>query len=137
MRVIFAKDRRPISLLIRLVTWSRWHHCAAITPDNKFVIEAKGGVGVVRTPLAEFKSRYKHTAIAVIDCHDQVAFDFLNKQVSKDYDLKAIFGILFRTSWDHGDKWFCSELVAKASGKFRNERMSRVTPEHLWMISHD
>lgn len=72
MKVIFARNNKPISLLIRLVTWSRWSHCAVV--DGNFVIEARGGCGVVITPLTEFKKRYTDYAFAdmpVIDSESE------------------------------------------------------------------
>lgn len=136
MKVIFARSSNPIALLIRCVTWSRWHHCGAITSDGKHVIEAKGGIGVVKTDIDVFKSRYKRWEIAELECkNEKFAQEFLSNQLGKDYDLKAIFGILFRTGWDMPEQWFCSELVAHACGRFRHNKISRVTPEHIWMIS--
>lgn len=135
MKVIFARNNKPISLLIRLVTWSRWSHCAVV--DGNFVIEAKGGCGVVITPLTEFKKRYTDYAIAdtpVIDS-EGAAIWRAAAEVGKGYDLKALFGILFRTGWECNDSWFCSEHVAHASGIFRAERVSRITPEMVWSVS--
>ena len=136
MKVIFAKSSRPIPLLIRLFTWSRWHHCAAIMEDGKTVIEASGGKGVIETKLADFVKRYRDWEIAEIDCvDDTAAYEFLRSKLGDGYDIKVIFGIFFRTAWDGRDNWSCSELVAAATGRFREERVSRVTPEHLWMMS--
>ena len=135
IKVIFARNNKPISLLIRAVTWSRWSHCGVIVGQQ--VIEAKGGCGVISTPLNEFKSRYTDYAIAdvpVIDTKAAAVQRALN-ELGKGYDLKALFGILFRTGWECGDSWFCSEHVAHASGIFRNERVSRITPEMVWSVS--
>lgn len=138
MKVIFARSNKPIALLIRLVTWSRWHHCAHVSPDGKSVIEAKGGVGVIETPIDNFMSRYRTVQMSEIpSIDDDKAWEFSKSQLGKDYDLRAVFGILFRTSWDDTSAWFCSELVAAASGIFRHDRINRVSPEHLWMISND
>lgn len=139
MKIIFARNRSVASLIIRLVTWSRWHHCAVIMPDGLTVIESRGGLwgdtGVIETPIKEFKSRYSTIEIAEIDCVDDQGYDFLRSQLGKKYDFLAIFGILFRTGWDNHNRWICSELIAGATGQFRKARVSRVTPEHLWMIS--
>ena len=136
MKVIFARSNKPIALLIRLVTWSRWHHCAAITEDGKHVIEAKGGVGVRKIPIETFKAMYKTWEIADLDCVDEKkAHKFVNDQIGKPYDLKGVFGLLLRSGWDKPNEWFCSELIAAASGRFRHNKVSRVTPEHIWMIS--
>lgn len=135
IKVIFARNNKPISLLIRLVTWSRWSHCAVV--DGNFVIEAKGGCGVVITPLTEFKKRYTDYAIADLPVIDspEAARDRAMNELGKGYDMKSLFGILFRTGWECGDSWFCSEHVAHASGIFRAERVSRITPEMVWSVS--
>jgi len=62
MKVIFAKNNSIPSRLIRLVTWSRWHHCGALTDDSKHIIEATTLHGLVKTPINDFLSRYTKTA---------------------------------------------------------------------------
>ena len=135
IRVIFARNKKPISLLIRLVTWSRWSHCAYV--DGNMVIEAKGGCGVVITPLNVFLSRYTDYAFAdlpVIDSPES-ARDRAMSELGKPYDLKALFGIMLRTGWECSDSWFCSEHLAHTSGIFRAERVSRITPEMIWSVT--
>lgn len=135
IKVIFARNKKPLSLLIRLFTWSRWSHCGTI--DGEFVIESKGGVGVVATPLDEFKSRYTDYALADLPVCDNVtdAKHRARAELGKPYDHTAIFGILFRTGWNSDDSWFCSEHVAHTSGIFRKERVGRITPEMIWSVS--
>ena len=138
MKVIFSKSHSLIPLIIRAVTWSRWHHCAAIMEDGETVIESRGGIGVIETPLAEFKARYRDWHISELDCVDEkAAYDFLRSQLGAGYDIKAVFGIFFRTAWDGRENWSCSELVGKASGRIRESRVSRISPEHLWLITYD
>jgi len=58
-------------------------------------------------------------------------------QEGKPYDWGALFGFLFRRDWmENGDKWFCSELVARSCA-FHDIRLVRddswrVTPGMLW-----
>ena len=137
MIVIFAKDRKISSLAIRLFTWSRYHHCGALTSDGEHVIEATAKHGVIKTPLAEFNSRYRETRLAEIECDDAKAQRFLAVQISKKYDWLAVISIFFRLKYQRPNKWFCSELVAGACGAFRSNRGARITPEHLWAISKD
>jgi hypothetical protein len=135
VRVIFARNKKPISLLIRLVTWSRWSHCAVL--DGEFVIEAKGGCGVVITPLNVFLDRYTDYAFADLPVADSPsnAIERARAELGAPYDLKALFGILFRTGWECDSSWFCSEHLAHTSGIFRAERVSRITPEMIWSVS--
>jgi hypothetical protein len=134
MNVIFARNKKPISLLIRLVTWSRWSHCGIIVGDK--VLEAVGGKGVVLTTLDKFKERYTEFDVCRMPTErgEFAAIDSAMMELGKAYDLSALFGIMFRTGWECPDSWFCSELIAHASGMFRADRVSRVTPEMIWSL---
>ena len=135
MKVIFVKHKSINALAIRFFTWSRYHHCGALF--NGLVYEATAFGGVVATPLNEFYDRYKNADFVVndIECDDAKALQFLKNQLGKKYDWLSVFGIFFRAKVDDKNKWFCSELVGAASYIFRKDRLSRITPEHLWMIS--
>lgn len=137
LKVIFARNNKPISLLIQLVTWSRWSHVALVLEgEHDDIIEARGGFGVVRTSFHEFEQRYTHTEVAYIPCEDsELAIRMIKSQLGKGYDDAAIFGTWFRTGWDNPLKWVCSELIAWSTGLYRPELQSRVTPEDLWRIS--
>ena len=135
--VIYSRNWHPFSLLIRLFTWSRWSHCGVIMPDGT-VIESVGNIGVIATPLAEFQDRHTEFHIARIPCKDRhYAFRFLRQQLGKPYDLTAVISIALRRDWQETDSWFCSELVARATGLFRHDYIKRITPECLWRISED
>lgn len=133
--IVFAKGHHPISYLIRLVTWSRWSHVAVVHGD--MVIEAAGGVGVTVTPLDKFVARYTAVEFATIPCDSKEnAYARLHQQVGKPYDFSALLGILFRVGrWSNPEKWFCSELVAYATGLWRKDRNNRVSPEDTWKAS--
>lgn len=137
MKVVFARSNTVASLLIRLVTWSRWHHGGAVTQDGLYVIEARAKEGVVKTPINDFIKRYDKCEFAEIECDNKKAFEFLNAQLGKKYDWSAASGLLFKLMPNHENKWYCFELMAAASGVFRKERNSRVTADILWMISRD
>jgi uncharacterized protein YycO len=84
------------------------------------------------------KSHRKNTVID-IPCDEEAAWSWAAAQVGKPYDLTALFGWLSGRDWQEEDSWFCSELVAAAFDKagsplFREGTMSRVTPQHLWMV---
>lgn len=137
MKVIFARNNSIASILIRLVTWSRWHHCGALTDDGQHIIEATLFNGVVKTPIRDFLKRYKKTSLVEINCNDKFAQEFLNKQVGKCYDIKSVLAILFRVKQKPDNHWYCFELIAAASGLFRDSRVSRITGSDLWAISKD
>lgn len=137
IKVIFARSPKPFSLAIRLFTWSHWSHVAVIMPDEKTVIEAVGGKGVVETHINEFKRRYveyKSCHLPVMDRRE--AYRTLRRELGKPYDMTAIYSMVFRRNWQETDSWFCSELVAHASGLFRQESTKRITPEDLWRITY-
>lgn len=133
--VVFAKSRLPAGYIIRAFTWSRWSHCGLVA--GNYVYEARFLHGVVKTPIDEFKARYSDWEIAQVPCHDiDQAYTFVKNQLGKSYDLIGAIGIGIRTSWNHSDKFSCSELLAAAGiGRFRKERIKRISPEHLWMVS--
>lgn len=137
MRLIFAKNRSIASYVIRLFTWSRWHHVGVISNDGKYVIESTSKDGVSKVSITDFNARYDVTRIAEINCDTDKAQSFLLSQLGKKYDWRAILSIVLHCNLSDKNKWFCSELVAAASGIFREERGARITPEHLWAISKD
>lgn len=132
--IIFGRNNHILSWAIRLFEWSRWSHCGIV--DGDYVIEATAFGGVVRTPLRTFKKRYRRFEFAYLPCDDsEKVIERAKQEIGKKYDYLAIFGIFFRRGWNDKDKWFCSELVAYASGIFRYKRISRVTPEDLYKVS--
>lgn len=135
-KVIYGKNKNPIGYLIRFFTWSRWQHVGIIDGDR--VIEATMDKGVISIPLIDFKAKYAHTYIGEIPCVDsKVALDIANSKLGKKYDWLGIVGIVFRSRWEKDNRWFCSELVAYCTQLFRQERVSRVTPEHCFKITRD
>ena len=137
-KVIYARNTDLSSFAIRLFTWSKWHHVGAVMPDGKTVIESRFHGGVVTTDIDDFKSRYKEYRVAylpVLDRRDH--FSFLRSQLGKNYDKTAIISLALRRDWQETDSWFCSELIAKASGIYRHDSIKRITPEDLWRISKD
>lgn len=137
IRVIFGRSRHPFSYAIRLFTWSHWSHIGVIMPDDT-VIEAKGGEGVVVTPLDTFKARYPEWREAKSPVKSRrEAFKFLRDQVGKPYDFTAVISMPLRRNWQETDSWFCSELVATAQQLYRQEYIKRITPEDNWRLSFD
>lgn len=134
VKVIYGRNNLPFSWAIRLFTWSRWSHCGIIDGTGVNVIEATARRGVIVTPLAEFKRRYKKWSVAELPTIND-AQSLARQEIGKPYDWSAIFGLALRTGWDKPDAWFCSELIAHCVGLFRADRTGRITPEDLWKIS--
>tara|TARA_B100000700_G_C15063644_1_gene867827 strand:- start:4436 stop:4852 length:417 start_codon:yes stop_codon:yes gene_type:complete len=133
--VIFGTNKLPLSWAIRFFTRSRWSHVGVVS--NGMVYESVFGEGVRISSLKSFTKKYPRYAIAAIPCNQSVAIEAIKKELGKPYDLKAIFGLLLWRKWDKKNAWFCSELVAHASGLFRKTGIKRVTPEDIWKVSTD
>lgn len=139
MKLLFCTSNLPGALAIRAITWSSWSHVAILLDDGS-AIEATWPK-VRRVDAALIKS--KHSKWQVVDVpvpDEQAAVKFAMSQIGKPYDVSALFGIMFHRNWADDSKWFCSELataVLKAGGLklFRECVLSRVVPQHLWMIN--
>jgi len=138
MKVIFARNHRIGSLLIRLFTVGNWSHVGILTPHG--VVETTWPRGVHLTPLKEFNARNSTTEVVDIGVPDELAaVRWLIAQLGKGYDWSAILGFMFRESWARPNRWFCSELlegacIAGGRRRFR-EKLHRITPKHSWMVS--
>lgn len=141
MNILFCKSSLIGSVLIRAVTWSKWSHVAVLAADGDTVIEATWPK-VRKTTYAKFCKQHPSHQMVSIDVPNEAAgYEWLLTQVGKRYDLSALFGFLFHRNWADDSKWFCSELVAEAIAKggltlFRDDAVSRVTPQHLWMLNY-
>jgi len=139
MKLLFCTNDLPAAVAIRVFTWSDWSHVAII--DGDFLVEAVWPKVRV-SKLEEAKNKYKSWVIAEVKTrNDAEIIKAVRSQVGKPYDIGAIFGFVARRNWEKTDKWFCSELVAWAFSQaneplFRPGTFSRVTPQHLWMISN-
>lgn len=129
-----------ISWIVRILTWSNYSHVAIINPKTTWAIEADNREGVRYTLLSKFFSKSKPEIRRIpCSCPEKVVSTVIS-QVGKKYDWGFIFGWMTRRTWQKQDAWACSELVAWAfehSGCpiITKSRVSRVTPEHLYMIS--
>lgn len=129
MKVIFCRSNSITSLFIRLMTWSRWHHCGVI--HDGYVIHATASKGVVKESLQDVKKRYTYEIRAMRgDASKALSL------IGCKYDWGGVFGHWFGF-FDKKNKWFCSELLAFCSSDFIQDRKSRVTPEHCYMISKE
>jgi len=131
MKILLSRSNKIGSLLIRLVTWSRFSHVGILTDCECYVIESLMFKGVVKTDINDFIERNSTVELAKMQGNQQVAA----KYIGCGYDWPALIGIMTHRDWGKSDRWFCSELVAKASGMFRESRTGRITPEHIFMVS--
>lgn len=141
-QIIFARSYLPISLGIQVVTACKWSHVGWLLGDT--VYEARGGFGVVATPLAEFKSRYRETLVRTIYCRNENAVEDIVSKVGLGYDDKAFWGIgiqwlskgIIRLDLDELDAYQCAEFVAKYSGNFDPIMCHHLVPKDILRASH-
>jgi len=128
IRVIYSRNNNATSLGIRLFDrqggqMCPYSHVGVISPCGKFVYESTAKEGVVKTPIADFYARYDKVYEGVMPCDsEKLAFARLEAQLGKSYDYFGVIslGIPFiGRNWQRTDKWWCSELVAHATGLFR------------------
>lgn len=134
MKIAFATDSEPLSKLIRTVTSCQWHHVGVVFNDE-YVIEARF-IGVVKTPLADFKARGKYEIIDYEVPDEGVALDFALNQLGKQYDFAGLISFPFRVKWQDPSRWYCSELVAAIAAiggsPIVRANLTSVSPRDLW-----
>lgn len=138
MKLLFSRRNTVASWLICLACWSRWSHCAIVDGDH--VIESTARRGVHRRPKALFMADYPQAEqVDIPCCDDDAGLRWARAQIGLPYDWTAIAGFVLRRDWQEPDSWFCSELAegaVRAAGRvrFRSE-LSRITPQHVWMLN--
>lgn len=137
MQIAFATDSEPLSKVIRAATSCQWHHVGVVF-NNEYVVEARF-VGVVKTPLADFKARGKHLIVDYPVSDEGVAQEFALTQLGKEYDFAGLISFPFRRRWQDDTRWYCSELVAAiaAAGGSPVVRsgLKAVSPRDLWVAT--
>lgn len=140
MKIIFTNKKNSItSLLIRLVTLSKFSHMAVLL-EHDYVVDTTFMTGVRISNLVDFSKHYPDKIIRDIPLPDEkAAEDFLYAQIGKPYDWTSLAGIAFRNGkWTDDDSWFCSELTeaaVKAGGLDRFiEKLSRIIPQYCWVL---
>lgn len=137
IRLLFITNNLPVSVLLRVFTWSDWSHVAAIMEDGETAIDATMLHGVSQRPLSAVTKGSKY-AIREYECaRPDKFYAFLREQVGKPYDFSGVFGIGLHRNWQDPENWFCSEIQACGlaigeSPRFANDQW-RVTPQNLWM----
>lgn len=139
MKVLYAKSDTPISLAIRVNTWSSCSHVALLEPDGMHVLEARFP-RVRRVTVDTFLKDNGHVWCRDIPCRNEaMAIAWAKTQVGHGYDWSALAGFVVHRDWAHTGKWWCSEFVAMAfdiggSPLFNSDSINRIVPEHLVII---
>jgi hypothetical protein len=95
------------------------------------VIEAKGGVGVISTPIKEFTQRYSHIERRYLPGD----INKVKVLMGQDFNDFGIWCLLLNLNMSNIEKAFCSELVAIASHAIRDEDAHKIPPEFLYILS--
>lgn len=139
-RVIYARSHGIGGLLIRWhdnVAPGRWSHAAIVLGSN--VIEATVMHGVRSRPLIDFREAYPATEVVEFRApRPEAGYEWALRQLGKPYDFTAIFGRMFRRSWQEDDAWHCSELAeayltACGLNRFR-DAPAHITPNLSYMV---
>ncbi len=131
IKVVFASNNKPFSLIIKLFTLSGWSHIGIM--DGNSVIDSTLATGVRKTPFQEWRKHYDYFVIVDMPVKEGWdAIEFARQQVGKKYDPFGIISLVFRRNIENRDKWFCSELVAACLGI--TERTWRISPQFLWNL---
>lgn len=129
MIVIFGRNKHWISRTIQLITRFKFSHVGIL--DGGYVIEAKGPIGVVKTPLFDFLERYDETEFRKIDGDIRRA----RKLIGKPFDKSGILAFILPWKKQNPEEWFCSEVLALASHAIADEFAHNVAPKHVYWIS--
>lgn len=112
----------------RVIGWfSSGHlsHVDVVMPDGSLLGARSDKVGGqptgvrIRPPvyMADAERVVGFTLLGTTAVQEGVFYDFLYKQLGKEYDYEAILGFMFGRNWRETDSWICSELVAAALEK--------------------
>jgi uncharacterized protein YycO len=140
VKVIYCRSRNLGSWMLRTALWSKWSHCAIVTPE-KTVIEAAAFHGVREVPFDGFIAQHSACGVRVVSVPDaRAALRFARAQIGKPYDWQGVFGLALRDdAWQDDSAWFCSELVEAVLAHGGRQRFvndaQRVTPQHSWMVA--
>jgi hypothetical protein len=135
IQLIFARGKAPASYAIRVRYQSRWSHVGVI--KNGMVHEACHPQGVIETPLEEFKKRYGDGRWEIANAYAEPGWELrADSLLGLRYDWWGAAGIGFGTrKLDDPDALWCSHHVGIILGTLRPERLNRLAPEHIWIVS--
>lgn len=120
IKLQFVCEKAISSQVIAWFSAGHFSHVDALLDDG-YLLGARsdrvGGIppGVqIRPPgYAKFSVRVVFHVPAT-PAQGQIYREFLEAQLRKPYDSKAIWGFLFNRNWREPDSWICSELQAAA-----------------------
>lgn len=107
----FVTEPDWMSRAIRWFTWSDFSHVDFVLPSGRLLgAHVSSGVQIREPGYAAFTRVERR----VVRDASPIVLDWACRQLGKPYDMAAIFGLVTRRPWRQPDRWFCSELVARA-----------------------
>lgn len=139
------------SLFIRLISWSKYSHVGLVVRQRGRVLCAEAtGAGVHLVIMSELTKKYDGRIdyfewVDGTDDERDRALGFVFDQLGKPYDfgsgMRFAMALMFGTIQKHvaNQKWFCSELVAKAFEKagmswFDGRETDYISPNDLMKV---
>lgn len=137
--VIFSRRHHLGSVLLRWWMYSRFSHCAFVTPEGT-VIEATAH-GVQERTLESFLGETSEHELVEIPCANPAqVIAIARQQLGKPYDWWGILGFWFRRDLQRDDAFVCSELIAwcfqEAGYPLFRRQAWRISPETLYLPNY-
>lgn len=108
----FAAESSIGSRLICFGTQAEYSHVDTVLPNGGLLgARLKGGVRIRRPGYAKF-TRTLQVTISTEPEKAKVFYSFLNEQIGKPYDWRAVVDFAFDRNWRNPDAWFCDDLPA-------------------------
>lgn len=142
--VIYSRANSLGSYAIRVLDKGAYicpfSHVGIISECGQFVYEAVHPIGVVKTPLWDFKQRASHWEECLFPTRHRkhTVYQRAKSQLGKLYDLKGAVAIgipLLGRDWENPDSWFCSEFLAYCAGMFYHKHMSNIGVNYCYALS--
>lgn len=116
----FVREPCLSSDLIAWFTQGHLSHVDCITKSGKALGARSDRVG--GEPAGVWVRPADYAAFALVTCfeldatpaQEKAFYQFLNAQIGKPYDHRAIWGFVTGRDWREPDSWICSELQAAA-----------------------
>jgi uncharacterized protein YycO len=101
MKVLYARSPTPISVAIRIDTWSSCSHVALLESDGRHIMEARFPK-VRRILLEEFLTDNGEVWCKDIYCRNEAkALAWARTQIGHKYDWSALLGFPLHRDWSH------------------------------------
>lgn len=130
--ILLFRGRGIISAMIRWQTRSEYSHAAFFLPCGR-IIESWQGSGVRIKTLDDWHGVESFGVHGMTNEQWEQAISFAREQIGKKYDYRGVCRFVSRRKVPADDRWFCSELVAKALEVagiklFRNLDSTEISP---------